>query len=154
MDTLKQWLGWIIFCGIIPTIAILFFARYMRQHELNYYLIVSPLLLVYFYILGKLKLDISGIVSVRKGSPSDVVGNFLGFEITAGQLLGEIISYLRGIVIFFVMPILGTGLIFYGVRDHEIMGYVLGPCMIWVSGGFWSSFMRFLSERREARQTD
>jgi len=33
------------------------------------------------------------------------------------------------------MPILGAGLTFYGIRDGEIIGYVLGPAMIWVSGG-------------------
>lgn len=148
--TPKQWGGWIVFCGVIPTVVYLAFARYVQQHELVFYLVGTPSLLLYFFILGWLGLDVPG--KVTEASPENQIP-VRGVKLIVKKAAGEVVIWLRTIAVFLGFPLLGIGMIYYAVRDGEVVGYCLGPATIWVSGGMWALTVQFyIRKRKERRQ--
>lgn len=125
MGTFKQWIGWIIFDGMIPSAALLLLAQHMKQNGVLYYIVGLPPLFVYFYILGRLGLDIPGTLTVTIQEDESNRATF--FKRVAGAL-----GWFRLFGILFIVPALGAALILYAVRNGETVGYFMGPAVIWV----------------------
>lgn len=144
--TLKQWLGWIVFCGIVPSVACLLLARHMRQQQLAYCATTVPMLLLYFFILAALRLDVPGKVAETPRDDSSESRRSLRV------LAGYVVDWAKALVILVACPVLGAYLLHYAVSDGETVFYFFGPAVIWVSGGTWALAGRLVRNERARRR--